>query len=56
MYAAKCNTNPKVLSILIEAGAEVNARNGIRKTPLKIAKASNANAEILSTLIGAGAK
>jgi len=38
MFAAGSNTNPDVISVLIKAGADVNARNERGWTALKFAK------------------
>jgi hypothetical protein len=56
MYAAGYSRNPAVITVLLDAGAEVNQKeptNGI--TPLMFAAAANPNPEALGLLLKAGA-
>lgn len=56
-WAARNNSNPEVIRLLIKAGADVNA--GIKSgkvTPLYFALERNENPDIISLLIKAGAK
>lgn len=55
MSAAQYNSNPEVISVLLKAGAEVNARTPRDgRTPLMFA-AKNNNPEVISVLLAAGA-
>ena len=54
MEAVSKIPDPGVTRVLIDAGADVNARGWFRKTPLMYA-ARNANTEVLDILLGAGA-
>jgi len=49
------NENIKIVSLLIEIGADVNAKKENGTTPLMIAAAYNNNPEIISILLKAGA-
>jgi ankyrin repeat protein len=51
---AASNENPEVLTLLLDAGADVNARDFDGVTPLHMA-ASNENPEVLTLLLDAGA-
>jgi ankyrin repeat protein len=55
MSAAANNTNPEVLTTLLKAGAEVNARKQNGGTALIVAAQYNTNPEVLSVLLKAGA-
>jgi len=55
MLAAEHNENPDVLSVLIQAGADVNAMSYYGETPLMLAAEHNENPDVLSVLIQAGA-
>ena len=55
MLAAGNNPNPEVLKALLEAGADVNAKNKDGVTPLMPAAGSNPNPEVLKALLEAGA-
>lgn len=54
-HATMGNSNPEVLQVLIDAGADVNAQDVYGYTPLDLAK-SNKNPEISKLLISCGAK
>ena len=49
------NQNPDVITTLINAGADVNARNKYGSTPLMYASGANQNPDVITTLINAGA-
>ena len=55
MIAAEGNENSGVISVLLEAGARLDARDILGWTPLMIAVQSNKNPEIVSVLLRAGA-
>ncbi len=58
MRAARDNKNAEVISILLKAGADIEARDkrpGIGGTALIWAAASNENPEVATTLVRAGA-
>ena len=55
LYAARENSNPEILQVLIENGADVNATGEDGWTPLMFA-AGNPNSEILQALIENGAR
>ena len=52
MFAAAASSTPEIVQLLLEKGAEVNARDTAGWTPLMFA----ASAEIKQLLIDAGAK
>ncbi len=54
LAANKCS-NPKVIEALVEAGADINARNYLGETPLIMAVLQNDNTRIFSQLIASGA-
>lgn len=54
-HAARDNSNPEVLRVLTDAGADINAEDVDGHTPLDLAK-SNKNPEISKLLIDLGAK
>lgn len=54
LAANKCS-NPKVIEALVEAGADINARNHLGETPLIMAVLQNENTRIFSQLISSGA-
>ena len=54
-YAATFSKNPEILSLLIKAGADVNAKDACGNTPLHGAASYNENPEILTILLNAGA-
>ncbi len=54
LAANKCS-NPKVVETLIEAGADINARNYLGETPLIMSVLQNQNTRIFSQLISSGA-
>ncbi len=53
--AAVSNPNPEVITALLGAGADVNARDKDGMTPLMFAAVHNPNPEVASTLLAAGA-
>ena len=55
MAAARYNQNPKVITVLLAAGADVNALNIFGGTPLMYAAEYNPNPEVITTLLKAGA-
>jgi len=55
MQAARNNSNPEVITALIEAGANVNYIGPAGRTPLMIAAATNTNPEVIITLLKFGA-
>jgi ankyrin repeat protein len=55
MMAAESNSDPEVITALINAGADVNETNLSGRTPLLLAIDSNPNPEVIITLINAGA-
>ena len=55
MVAAAFNENPKVVLVLLDAGAELEARNENDWTPLIVAAAMNASAEVVRALLDADA-
>ena len=55
MLAASRNPNPEVVTVLLRAGAEVNARTEPGFTPLMYAAMECANPEVITVLLKAGA-
>ena len=55
-YAARYNENSEIISTLIKAGADVNARNKYQSTPLHYAVRYNENSEIINALVAVDAK
>lgn len=55
MYAAGKNENPNVITILLNAGAEINERDNIGMTPLMYAAWLNKNPAVALALLNAGA-
>ena len=54
-WAARGHPDPEILDILIDAGAEVDARDNLGHTPLHFAARSKNPREIVPTLLDAGA-
>jgi len=55
MWAAGLNPNPEVISVLLKAGAHINARVAGGRTPLMWAVARNRNPDVIAALLDAGA-
>ena len=55
MLAAGSNKDAKVISLLLSAGASVNAKNRNGETPLIYAAEYNTNPDVLRVLLSAGA-
>jgi ankyrin repeat protein len=56
MYAAAYNQNPQVITTLLKAGADINARDSCNNmTPLMYAAWLNRNPELIITLLNASA-
>ena len=55
MVAAINNSSPEVITALLKAGAEVNARDEDGKTPLILAARYNSSPEVITALLKAGA-
>ena len=53
--ASNTCSNPKIIEALVEAGADINARNYLGETPLIMAVLSNDNTRIFSQLLASGA-
>ena len=53
--AAWGNTNPAIISVLLDAGADLEAQTWNGRTPLHMAAINNTDATIMTTLIDAGA-
>lgn len=56
MDAARSNPNADVISVLVQAGSDVNAKNNNGDTALLLAANFNPNPEVISALIVAGAE
>jgi len=54
MYAARYNPNPEVITTLLKAGAEIEARDVYGGTPLILAAMGNKNPEVIRVLVEAG--
>ena len=54
MYVAYGNTNPEVIEVLIEAGADMDAHTKYGVTALMLAAQHNENAQVIEALIEAG--
>ena len=56
MYAAARNPNPEVITTLLKAGADINARDRYNNmTPLMYAAWLKQNPEVITALVNAGA-
>lgn len=55
MFAVSASNNPEVILALLEAGADVNAKDIIEMTPLMYASMENRNPDIIKILLEAGA-
>ena len=55
MWAAWENQNPEVIKVLLEAGANVDARDKWGLTPLMQAARKNQNPEVIKVLLDGGA-
>lgn len=55
MFAAKSNSSPEIIGILVKAGADINAKDNGGKTALMYASESNPHPEIISALAANGA-
>ena len=53
--AAMFNDDEQILMRLIEAGANINARNKIGQTPLHLAALKNPNPKVIRVLLESGA-
>ena len=54
-WAASRNASPGVIERLLEAGTQLNARNGYGNTPLHSAATNASNPAVIETLLAAGA-
>jgi ankyrin repeat protein len=55
MHAAELSTTPGIVTLLLEKGAELEARSHLGVTPLMFAVANSQTTEIATLLIEAGA-
>ncbi|MBO46365.1 MAG: hypothetical protein CMJ96_05645 [Planctomycetes bacterium] len=53
--AAQFNSNPEVITVLLKAGAELEARAEDGSTPLMFAAVGNSSPEVITALLKAGA-
>ena len=51
MFAAGCNHNPEVISLLLEAGAKIDDRDKGDWTPLMLAAKHTKNPDVISALL-----
>ena len=55
LWAARDNPNPRVVSVLLEAGADIHSKDQKGRTALMQAAMHNSNPEVIATLLKAGA-
>ena len=55
MYGARNNQNPDAVSMLLKAGADLEASDKNGTTPLMLAAEYNENPEVITALLKAGA-
>jgi ankyrin repeat protein len=55
MIAARFSTTPEIVTLLLAAGAEIEARDNLGQTPLIIAAGFTTTPEIISLLLAKGA-
>lgn len=55
-YAAAFSPDPRVIRVLVDLGAEVNARTAYGSTPLHAAATDNPNPQVLAALLDLGAE
>ena len=55
MVAAAYNQDPEVITVLLQAGASINAQNKYGETPLVVAAGYNQNPAVIAVLLKAGA-
>jgi hypothetical protein len=55
LHIAAATSTVEVVSLLLEAGADINAMSDVRKTTLEFACANKKNSRVLSLLLAAGA-
>ena len=56
MMAARWNSNPDIIDVLVHNGADVNAKDDGEETALQLAVYGNSNIQVAETLIKNGAK
>ena len=54
-YAAQYNTDPEIIALLLELGADVNSKTDLGRTPLQLAAGYNSDAKISGLLLNEGA-